>query len=203
MDIYQIIAEVASAAYDSGDYQAVADALNTPRHEMKDDTRRNTNWITSTFKDPVEGQPGFTEADVVLASMQNSTIPRVKAAYQTMTSGKDGEGISLADPQTIQFIEYLSAADSWPVGLADRIKVYGVWQESDADQLNGGKPFTAQDIVVLAASAKSNADFKTAKAKHNAAIAWLETTDVSGMTVEEVQAWADSILASEDGNPPE
>ena len=84
----------------------------------------------------VNPQTGATEADVVLGTLQQSTVPRVKAAYDSLCS----TGIDLSEAQVQQMLPILATAANWPAGLAEKIMQAGLWNEPLLSS-----PVTAED----------------------------------------------------------
>lgn len=117
MSLVSLINQHALSAAQAGDWQAVADTLNALTTEVRDNTLRTARWLMLQLTDVVNPQTGMTESDVVLGTLQQSSIPRVKAAYDSLVS----DGIDLSDDQVQQMIPVLAAAAGWPAGLADKI----------------------------------------------------------------------------------
>lgn len=107
MSLIQLIREHALQAAQAGDWQTVASTLNALTTEVRDTTLRSARWLM------LQLEP--TESDIVLGTLQQSTIPRVKAAYDSLVNG----GIDLSEDQVQQMIPVLAA--NWPAGLADKI----------------------------------------------------------------------------------
>lgn len=117
MSLVSLINQHALSAAQAGNWQSVADTLNALTTEVRDNTLRTARWLMLQLTDVVNPQTGMTESDVVLGTLQQSSIPRVKAAYDSLVS----DGIDLSDDQVQQMIPVLAAAASWPAGLADKI----------------------------------------------------------------------------------
>lgn len=137
----------ALTAAQAGDFVTVQAIVAAHTVTVKDATPRTTSWLSTTFVDPV-GETGLTEADVVLGTLQASTIPRVKAAYQTMTVS----GLDFADQSVQSMLPQLATAGGWPDGLADRLAAFGVRTEHPFSEA------TAEDCSVawLAEAARLN-----------------------------------------------
>lgn len=129
-----LIREHALEYAQTGKWEAVAEILNAPTVEVRDTTLRTTGWLMQTLTAVIDPATGMTEADLVLGTLQRATIPRVRAAYDRMSS----VGLDLSDPQAQQLIPALGAAGKWTQNLIDRIKSAGVRQVSIA-----GNPVTA------------------------------------------------------------
>lgn len=135
----------AMAACKAGDWTAAVAALNSDTTTITDSTLRTTRWLIVELPDQAVGFPaGTTEADVVLGSMQSSTIPRVLAAYQAMSAG----GIDLSDPQSQELIPVLAASGGWPAGLEQKVAEAGVRVESKFEAEGGEAP----DVVNVQAA---------------------------------------------------
>ena len=127
----------AMTACKAGDWTAAVAALNSDTTTITDSTLRTTRWLIVELPDQAVGFPaGTTEADVVLGSMQSSTIPRVLAAYQAMSAG----GIDLSDPQSQELIPVLAASGGWPAGLEQKVAEAGVRIESKFEAEGGEAP---------------------------------------------------------------
>lgn len=125
----------ALAACQSADYVAALAALEADTTQREDHTLRTTRWLMTELNGAAEGQPtGTTEADVVLATLQSSTQPRVSAAYQAMSA----DGIDLADPQVQQMVPLISTG--WPSGLEQKVLEAGVKTLSVAEFETGVAP---------------------------------------------------------------
>jgi hypothetical protein len=114
--LISLINQHALSAAQAGDWQSVATTLNALTQEVRITELRTARWLMLQLTDPV-GNSGMTEADVVLGTLQQSTIPRVKAAYDSLCN----DGIDLSDSQVRQMIPLLAQAASWPAGLAQKI----------------------------------------------------------------------------------
>lgn len=130
-----LIREHAAELAQAGKWDAVAAILNAPTVEVRDSTLRTTGWLMQSLTAVIDPATGMTEADLVLGTLQRSTIPRVRAAYDRMSS----IGLDLSDPQAQELIPALGAAANWPENLTDRIKSAGVSMWSLA-----GNPVTAE-----------------------------------------------------------
>lgn len=116
-NLINLINQHALSAAQAGNWQAVADTLNALTTEVRDTTLRSGRWLMLQLPTVVNQQTGMTESDIVLGTLQQSTIPRVKAAYDSLVNG----GIDLSEDQVQQMIPVLAAAANWPAGLADKI----------------------------------------------------------------------------------
>ena len=110
-------------------FAEAAAILNDATVEHRTTDLRTTRWLITELADVIDPATGQTEADVVLATLQGSTHPRVRAAYESM----NGDGIDISDPQAQQLIDVLSKAANWPAGLADKIKAAGVTRRSHCE----------------------------------------------------------------------
>lgn len=116
-NLIDLINAHALSAAQAGNWQAVADTLNALTAEVRDTTLRSGRWLMLQLPNVVNQQTGMTESDIVLGALQQSTIPRVKAAYDSLVNG----GIDLSEDQVQQMIPVLAAAANWPAGLADKV----------------------------------------------------------------------------------
>ena len=110
-------------------FAEAAAILNDATVEHRTTDLRTTRWLITELADVLDPATGQTEADVVLATLQGSTHPRVKAAYEAM----NGDGIDISDPQAQLLIDVLATAANWPAGLADKIKAAGVQKRSHCE----------------------------------------------------------------------
>ena len=117
MSLIDLINAHALSAAQAGNWQAVADTLNALTTEVRDTTLRTGRWLMLQLPNVVNQQTGMTESDIVLGTLQHSTIPRVKAAYDSLVNG----GIDLSDDQVQTVIPILAAGANWPAGLANKI----------------------------------------------------------------------------------
>jgi len=135
----------ALAAAQAGNWAACVAALAVDTVQAEDHELRSTRWLMTELTDQAAGQPaGTTEADVVLATLQASTYPRVQAAYAAMSAG----GIDLADQQVQQMVPVLAQAGNWPDGLAAKVLGAGVQTVSRWKQATGTEP-TEQAVQAL------------------------------------------------------
>ena len=112
------------------DWEAVAKVMNTPSIKQADNTLRSTSWLMQQLTAVVDPTTGATEADIVLGTLQRATIPRVRAAYDRMSS----VGIDLSDDQVQAMLPVLAAAGNWPAGLVEKIMETGVRMVSPAGE---------------------------------------------------------------------
>ena len=147
----------ALAACQSGDWSAARAALLADTVTVNNPELRTTRWLMVEFSGQADGQAaGTTEADVILGTLQASTNPRVKAAYDAMSS----TGIDLSDDQVQAMLPLLSAGASWPSGLADRFAQRGRYSISKAEQANGSEPSEAEIKTAYEAGQVSTFDRK-------------------------------------------
>jgi len=125
-NLIDLINAHALAAAQTGDWQDVADTLNALTTEVRDTTLRTGLWLMLQLPSVVNQKTGMTESDIVLGTLQQSTIPRVKAAYDSLVNG----GIDLSEDQVQQMIPLLAQAANWPNGLATKILQAGRRTES-------------------------------------------------------------------------
>lgn len=121
MSLINLINQHALSAAQVGNWQNVADTLNALTTEVRITDLRTARWLMLQLPDVVDPQTGTTESDIVLGTLQQSTIPRVKAAYDSLVNG----GIDLSEDQVQQMIPVLAQAAGWPAGLADKIRQAG------------------------------------------------------------------------------
>lgn len=145
MSLSNVIRDNATAlvACETGNWPAAVAALEADTTQREDHTLRTTRWLMTELNLQADGQPsGTTEADVVLATLQASTQPRVMAAYQAMSAN----GIDLADPQVQQMVPLISSG--WPSGLEQKVLDAGVKTMSVAEFETGEAP----DVVNVEAA---------------------------------------------------
>ena len=105
-------------------------------------------------------------------------------------------GLSLSTAERQGVIDSLAIAGEWPDAVRDAVKALGGinrprWQSEGYEN----------EPTLAAATRDVLRD--QIKAKTTAMVGWLDALDVSAMTVEQVEAYAADLLASEDGNPSE
>lgn len=191
-NLINLINQHALSAAQAGNWQAVADTLNALTTEVRDNTLRTGRWLMLQLPNVVNQQTGMTESDIVLGTLQQSTIPRVKAAYDSLVNG----GIDLSEDQVQQMIPVLAQAAGWPAGLADKILQSGRKNVSVLETATTAEACQKAWIVDGCRTA-----INALAAKVTAVNAWLDALDLSTKTVQELQAYCDALLASEDGNP--
>lgn len=124
--LLKAITDYAAAQAEAGDWQAVADLLNESSQSVRVTDLRTTRWLMQQLTSVVDSETGATEADLVLGTLQASTSPRVRAAYESMNA----DGIDLSDPQVQGMIGLLGDAGGWPASLVSRIRDAGIEQKS-------------------------------------------------------------------------
>jgi len=134
--------DAAAAAAASGNFAAVAAELNAATIRKTDTTLRTARWIMTQLTGVVDPTTGATESDIVLGTLQAATVPRIKAAYDSLCS----DGLDLSNDQIQAMVPRLAAAANWPAGLAEKVLSAGVWHVSAADE-NGLSPVTADDCA--------------------------------------------------------
>ena len=191
-NLINLINQHALQAAQAGNWQSVADTLNALTTEVRDTTLRTGRWLMLQLPTVVNPQTGMTESDIVLGTLQQSTIPRVKAAYDSLVNG----GIDLSEDQVQQMIPVLAAAVNWPAGLAEKILEAG---RKNVPVLLPAT--TAEDCQKAWIVDGCRTTVNALAAKVTAVNAWLDALDLSTKTVQELQAYCDALLASETGNP--
>ena len=171
--------EAAMTAAAAGNWTAVVEIVAAHTVTVKDSTARTASWLSTTFVDPV-GETGLTEADVVLGTLQASTIPRVKAAYQTMTVS----GLDFADDSVQSMLPQLATAGGWPDGLADRLASFGVTKSKPFDGVTAGECETTWKSDILSDRLVNFAALCSER------LAASDTTEQQAAKI--AQAWADS-----------
>jgi len=130
--------DTARAARDAGDDAAVLAALNAKTVKQTNNTLRTANWLMLEFDAVVDPATGATEADVILGTLQASTVPRVIAAVAALSNN----GIDVSNPQVQDMIPAMeagaaAAGAAWPDGLAGRLMEHGVWHITPAEDKFG------------------------------------------------------------------
>lgn len=123
--IAQLIEQHARATAEAGDWVAVAGILNNLSRRVTDSTLRDSRWLMGNFRAVIDQATGATEADLILGTLQAATVPRIKAAYQTLCAG----GLDLSDDQVQEMLPLVGAAASWPSDLTLRLMQSGVRHE--------------------------------------------------------------------------
>ena len=148
----------AKSACESGDWSSAVAALLADTVEVKDPELRSARWVMREFSGQADGMSaGTTEADVILATLQGSTNPRVVAAYQSMTA----DGIDMSDDQVQAMLPLLAQAGGWPAGLVDRVQAVGVQVKSQAEAVTGSVPTAAEVQVAFESLAVDTYDRKS------------------------------------------
>lgn len=119
------------------------------------------------------------------------------------------EGLEFGSNERQTFIDDLSVAGNWEsqiVGITDRIKALGRLSQTNWQQLGGSGDIPSVDTIEKALAIAQCRDDMAAmlqpiQAKSTALNAWLDSLNTNEMTVEQVQAYCEALLASEDGNP--
>lgn len=124
----------ALAAAELADWSSCASALQVQSIEVRDTTPRTSNWLIIKLNGVVDQATGATEADVVLGTLQSAIVPRVRAAYDALTS----IGVDLSNDQLQAMVPMLAAAAGWPAGIASKILLAGIHRVSVADQMGLG-----------------------------------------------------------------
>ena len=142
--------DTARAARDAGDDAAVLAALNAKTVKQTNNTLRTANWLMLEFDAVVDPATGATEADVILGTLQASTVPRVIAAVAALSNN----GIDVSNPQVQDMIPAMeagaaAAGAAWPDGLAERLMKRGVWYITPGEDKfqTPGLVLTAQQIA--------------------------------------------------------
>ena len=181
-NLINLINQHALSAAQSENWQAVADTLNALTTEVRDNTFRTGLWLMLQLPNVVNQQTGMTESDIVLGTLQHSTIPRVKAAYDSLVNG----GIDLSEDQVQQMIPVLAAAAGWPAGLADKILQAG--RKSVAVLETSTTADACRDAFVGAAISARIIN-ATALAKER----MLPTDTAQQLAAKWAQAWAEAV----------
>jgi len=117
-------------------------ALNSVDIPVRDTTLRSTRWLMLNFTNIVSEESGATESDVILGTLQASSNPRVRAAYEAMGSFV----VDLSDPQVQTMIGVLGAAAGWPSDLIARLKAAGVTSQTSHALQSLGRAAVQADI---------------------------------------------------------
>ena len=189
----------ALTAAQAGDFVTVQAIVAAYEVQRVDRTPRTTSWLSSTFTNSV-GDAGLTEADVVLATLQAATIPRVKAAYQTMTVS----GLDFADDSVQSMLPQLAAAGGWPDGLSDRLAAFGVQTSTPfagATEDDCKRAWVVHETLatIRAAHTAAKSISDAAGIRLNNAEAALLPEHIDDLTLDQLQARCDAIAASSDG----
>lgn len=117
-NLFGAIKSHALSEAESGEWQSVADILNSTTDPVGITELRTTRWLMTEFDDIVDPNTGMTSADVILNALQKSSHPRVRAAYEAMA----GNGIDLSNPQVQGMISVLANASGWPASMLSKIQ---------------------------------------------------------------------------------
>lgn len=121
-------------------------------------------------------------------------------------------GMRLDGADRQEMIDQLAAIGGWPDAVRDAIKTLGGtnrprWQiegyssEPTLEQIEAEVLTTEKQEIVSNARVAMAAILQPVQAKSTAVNSWLDNLDLSSKTLEEVQAYCDDLLASDDGNP--
>ena len=125
------------------------------------------------------------------ASTANPLMETILIAMSTV-------GLSLSTAERQSVIDSLAVAGQWPDAVRDEVKALGGvdrprWQ-SEGYEIEPTLERVTKELIV--------SDTRTSvNSKATAINAWLDVYVIADKSVAEVQAYADSLLASEDGNP--
>jgi hypothetical protein len=136
--LFNIIKENCKEKADAEDWDGVLAHLENPTNGVKDSTLRTSRWLMDTFDAVLDPNTGATEADLILGTLEASSVPRVKAALASMSS----EGIDLSNDQVQGMIEKMAEAGNWSSDLKDRLKAFGVSSQTLAES-SGVNPIDA------------------------------------------------------------
>lgn len=167
-------------------------------------TPTNTGVTLAMIEDTV----GHAAWPLVRLTLQSATVPASDSQVDQLIAVQMGDALAalrsatglLLSPQIRQdMIDLLASRGSWPDSVRDAIKALGVsrqarWQQEGYETEPKLELVTKQLIVSEGISRVS--------ARHTASKAWLDSFEVANKTAEQVQSFVDSIVNSEDGNPP-
>jgi len=172
------------------DWEAVAKVMNTPSIKQADNTLRSTSWLMQQLTAVVDPATGATEADIILGTLQKATIPRVRAAYDRMSS----VGIDLSDDQVQVMLPVLSAAGNWPAGLVEKIMETGIQIVSPAGEVVTAEQ--CQKVMIFDAGREAEQVIRSRLSTVTAQMDNLQNVDSETMTVVEYQAAVDAIVGA-------
>jgi hypothetical protein len=142
----------------------------------------------------ITGAVGLEATALVVGTMKAASA--ANPLMDTIIIAMSTVGLSLSSPERQGVIDSLAIAGEWPDAVRDAVKALGgVWRTRWQSEGYENKP-------TLAAATRDVLRDQI-KAKTTAMVGWLDALDVSAMTVEQVEAYAADLLASEDGNPSE
>ena len=131
---------------------------------------------------------GMSQVEILIA---RATAKKIEDAVEAMRST---DGLSLSTPARQAVIDQLAIAGEWPDTVRDTVKALGgVWQPRWQWEGYASEPTLTQVTNQMLV------DF--ARSKITAINAWLDTYDVAGKTVQQVEQYIADLFASEDGNP--
>jgi hypothetical protein len=134
-------------------------------------------------------------------AMVVGTIKAASAAnplMDTILIAMSSVGLSLSTAERQGVIDMLADAGEWPDEVTAAVKALGGvykprWQ-SEGYESEPTLEQVSKELIVSETRIAVNSKATTINA-------WLDAYDLSDKTLEDVQAYADSLLASEDGNP--
>lgn len=153
------------------------------------------------------GLPGH-EVDIFLDTLQ-AARGRAASAWTWLSTNK--EGLELGSEERQQMIAAFSQVGQWESlspGMTERVIALGKTTLTRWQQLGGSGEIPSADAIEKALAIAQCRDDMAAilqpvQAKSTAVNAWLDSLNTSEMTVEQVQAYCEALLASTDGNPAE
>ena len=138
----------AKAAFDDDDDQLVIDTLNAQSLDKTDNTRRDSDWLSTepAFASILDPATGATEADVIIETLRAGS-GRVRIQYDKLA----GNGIDLSNSIVQSSISVIAIAGGWPMGLAGKLAAFGVWTTSPAKDAIG-RLLTLADVSAARAT---------------------------------------------------
>jgi hypothetical protein len=182
--LIDLIKTHALAEAQAGNWAGVAAILNAPNVEL----RNPKSWTMADLITLL----GAESAAVVGGTIQaaGATNPIFDGAWLALNI----TGLQLHTDERQAMIDGLAAAGNWPDQLRDTVKAAALTYTSLSNA-------TADDCQKTWIVAETRQAVSLLSAKATAVNAWCDAFDLATKTLEEVQAYCASLLASSDGNP--
>lgn len=179
-----LINQHALADAQAGNWDAVANALNDLRSQIIDQTHWSFGLMMSQGQLPQELVSGIAAAVKTAASVN----PLMESAFIAFST----TGLQLHTAERQSMIESIGVG--LPSEAVAAVKSLGVRSASVVTT-------TADECRKAWTVSETRRTVNLLAAKATAVNAWCDALDITTKTPEEVQAYCDSLLASNDGNP--
>ena len=191
MSLISLINQHALSAAQSGDWATVASTLNALTKVVKDPTPVTYARIRELFGEETRQ---LIAASIRAMAKSNSPLAgEMEDLHTVMLNEQIGVRLDLDERQIM--LAQIGASAGWDQQLVSQIAALGVRSSSQIE------PTTADDCQKEWIVAGCRTSLSALAAKVTNASAWLDALDLSTKTASELQAYCDSLLASQTGNP--